>query len=1593
MKNNYLLLVLLLAFLIPGKVNAQDTFSYEESFETYSANNMLPTGWTKVISGTTAGVTNANGQVHNGTKSFGFSYAKKFGTDYYNIVALPYYEVEPGSVTISFWSKAQSNHPNCGTFDVGYITDVNDVNTFKSVANYSYSSFTNYTKVTLQLASMPQNARIAFRHHPNYINYKWYIDDITVTASLLCCPTPQVLSPVLTPGNGSIAMLSWNETGSADNWELQYGNDPNFTEGSYQTMDQDFNVSGSTITANLTGLTPEQNYYARVKSVCTACNQTSQWSTFSSFKPTNAASFTPANNGGSSLWIPFYINYCDIGTRTQFIIPANRLAQMTDGEITKLTFYAEAAPTISFEGAAFQICMKEVDQTTFDSTFVDWSSLTEVYQGGLTWNGNKCSFEFDESNRFTYHGGNLLVAFTQNSFITYIQYLNFLGAVQSGYTSLYQKANAAHQYNGNQGEPYKFIPKVTFSYFVAEFPGPRSLNFSNPQSDGITATWNAPNENVTEYRYQFSADNGETWSELFSTTTTSVTLTGLPYPEHTYLFRVKASYGENESNFATKTFITEALCPVPQGIVATNITAHTATFNWNMLEGVTYQCAVALDDDTTFTWGDVPAGNTFTGLTAETNYVFHLRRDCTNDNYDYSDETTYAFQTEEACPAPTNVQVTYNGGSTATVTWNGNADAYIIMVNEEEISGNFVISPYTLNVEYATTYTIGVMADCGSEGSSPYTYADIFSTDLCASEDQCTINYTLTDAYGNGWGLNNSFLPHIRIVDVETGFLIENLTMPFECGSSLSGSFDVCNNREIDIIWEPAFSTGYPYECGFLFTDVNGEVICEHQGCLNYGDCQEPAQGTIIRYTVNCTVNECATPVDFQESVSTNNATIYWTDDGNATSWKVYSKKKTDTDYGTPTTVYTKTHTLSNLDPGTEYDILIESGCDQDKFLIGSFITDCEATSLTYEEPLIENFEGWVSATDTCLYNDINGIYPDCWRRYTEGTVNPHIINYGSNCHPHEGTCVMYFINEVGTSSYLSLPTFSNNLNTLFVSFWMQTDHANYGTLSLGYITEGDINFNTFQEIESYNNSTVMVQRNTLLGTHNIPDNATHIVFRWYNGNDVICGTCIDDVTVNIASMVFSGIEGNNWDNPNNWIPANIPTLSDNVFIQSDVTITGEAEARIVALGNGKSLLIADGGTLKTDYDVIATIKKNIVGYGIDNANDNNGYYLIANPIVETIYNHSSSLTPNISSTGLLNDTYDLYRWDYAATDDLEWRNYKDIPFNLFNGESYLYANLNDIELSFVGTVKANNIDQEMNTEYDETQFNFNGWNLLGNPFVCDAYLNDAANGMAFFRMNDNGDDFTVATGPIHPMEGIFVKADNAGQSFKFSRTQIDGNSKGMLSINLSDHSAPRSIGRTQQPKAQGSITDRVIVRFGEGNTLEKLNFRENHTKVYIPINGKDYSVIKADDLGELPINFKAERNGRYTLDFSHNDIDFSYLHLIDHLIGNDVNLLMNPSYSFEAHTTDYASRFQLVFATGSSVHGDSFGFINGSGNLTIFGIEGEAALQVIDINGRILVNETFSRSYEKKIEAVPGVYILRLINSDNVKVQKIVIR
>ena len=276
------------------------------------------------------------------------------------------------------------------------------------------------------------------------------------------------------------------------------------------------------------------------------------------------------------------------------------------------------------------------------------------------------------------------------------------------------------------------------------------------------------------------------------------------------------------------------------------------------------------------------------------------------------------------------------------------------------------------------------------------------------------------------------------------------------------------------------------------------------------------------------------------------------------------------------------------------------------------------------------------------------------------------------------------------------------------------------------------------------------------------------------------------------------------------------------------------------------------------------------------------------------------------------------------------------------------------------------------------------GFNLVGNPFTCNITGNITIGGsdLTSYYIADGTADggqnliaCNINDRAIKPGEGFMVQATDEEQSLIFNASRGRGEQTGYISI----------------VAGNGNFKDRAYVQIGCGNTLRKMSLNDNTTKIYVVKEGKDYAAatIEATE-GEMPLNFKATENGSYTITVNPDNVELAYLHLIDNMTGAEVDLLISPSYTFTANTTDYESRFKLVFSAIENADGDDdapFAFVS-NGNIIV---NGEGTLQVVDMMGRIIVSgDAMNRVSTNGMTA--GVYVLRLINGDDVRTQKIVI-
>jgi len=466
-------------------------------------------------------------------------------------------------------------------------------------------------------------------------------------------------------------------------------------------------------------------------------------------------------------------------------------------------------------------------------------------------------------------------------------------------------------------------------------------------------------------------------------------------------------------------------------------------------------------------------------------------------------------------------------------------------------------------------------------------------------------------------------------------------------------------------------------------------------------------------------------------------------------------------------------------------------------------------------------------------------------------------------------------------------------------------------------------------------------------------------------------------------------------------------TVIGNVTIPSGIVL----KAQTVTIAIGNRLTLANGAELVCNNAVANVIvQKNIGRY----TTDKNGWNLITMPYMNNV---SPLLISNLVPSDPNSTSYDLY---WLNTSDTQWENYKqhheESDYSIGKEKACLYATSTDVTLQIHPSIHIPTIPY---TEEGNAVFlaqSGDNWNLIGNPYTFKAYAN-----RPFYRMNADGTALELVENywevPLNVCEGIVVQADNSipSDSCTFTRTAPvppTSGGKGGLQIEVVEL-VETPVNRGDGPSTgSGTLAlDKAIVSFNEGSQLGKFYFMEQDANIYLPQGGKEYAIasVSAGRDGvhtvstEVPVNFKARKNGTYTLTVNPEGVEMAYLHLIDNMTGADVDLLGAParSYSFTAKTTDYASRFRLVFAakapSAGSATDDPFAFCN-NGDWIISNPStgsGTATLQAFDMLGRQLSSQEIHSTFRIPHSAfpTPGVYVLRLINDEEVRTQKIVVR
>ena len=1267
---------------------------------------------------------------------------------------------------------------------------------------------------------------------------------------------------------------------------------------------------------------------------------------------------TAVNTSNNTGQVPFNgYNADNYNNKSQFVIPASALEPMIDATITDITFYLNnSSSNKEYTSDNFDIYVKEVDYTAVGYTYPEeFANMTKVYSGKLTTSNNQLKIHFDTP--FVYGGQNLMIGFNQTTHGTW-GYTYWLGKEEG--TEMRSRSG----YGTSTVNSYNFLPKTTFDFT----PGEHRYNIttvSDPVAGG-TVTTDQTNNKATagtlvtltatpEFGYAFGEWTTDPEVEIvdnqFEMPESDITVTATFTPVESYAISFNLGEYEGLVDVAAK-YNDETITGAPEG---TEVTLEYTNLN----EGYTFNYWTLNGEQLTGNTFTMPATDVEIGvsLSERPRYAVSIDGSITNGTITANPSTNILGNTTVTLtitPAEGyglgELTVTDGSGDPVTVTNN----QFAMPESNVTVTATFIpmLTVYdgTATQYYAPVYTY--YGDTEGSASQFMVPASLLEDMQGGTINSMKFYISSSERLGNlETASYKGYIKEINSASMNNTFIFDDAANIFDGTLSLTN-----NNTEMLI----TFSEPYTYNGGNL---VIAFECTESEGAwtkLNYYS--SSATGGIIYRNGSSTSTNTSNYVPKTTFYYTPGEVVYYDIDMHVNGVVTEETLRAGRTLQAPT---------ENIPAGLTF--------------CGWTTTDIE----TYTDVAPAYQTKVTEVTDLYAvfsYSEMGGA--TTWTKVTESSElqnGDNVVIAAMN-----GENTGYTMNEscefTGSATCSALPaTFGNSGATIAAlpegttQFTVALDPIYSSQFSLVgesgnklVYWEGNLNVPT-GAVPDYTNDLFYFDYGGLIWSGYDDDyNDLYLIlhnYDSYGGTNMRFG--IDEISAGwtYAAYLYK---------PQGTLTTYYMTeaLTDGTVAEStstkNIIITG---THSVNVASGARLEMNEGGLFRNENtanfvfadgaqfyytgeeSVKATFQKNITGY----TGDNDNYYLIANP------------TDEEEVANLVNeDGYDLYTFNPAQA--LEWNNEK-ASNTLTSGIGYLYANSETVTLEFAGELTpAGSTDVDLIYAEEGDGIEFPGFNLIGNPYACKAYVS----GYSFYKMvNGELRANNARTATIAPCEGVFVEATPANQQVTVTTTAPNVGEDD-INVNVTKNS-------------RGEVIDRAVISFDGRNDMHKFMMNPANTNIRLAKNGQEYAAISCDAEGEIPVSFKAAEDDTYTITVNANNENTRYLHLIDNLTGMDVDLLANPSYTFNALTSDYAYRFKLVFSMNNvednQVEDNNFAFMS-DGNLVINNIDGEATLQIVDVLGRVVSTEIVSGSYNKALNLKAGLYILNL----NGMTQKIVV-
>ncbi len=447
----------------------------------------------------------------------------------------------------------------------------------------------------------------------------------------------------------------------------------------------------------------------------------------------------------------------------------------------------------------------------------------------------------------------------------------------------------------------------------------------------------------------------------------------------------------------------------------------------------------------------------------------------------------------------------------------------------------------------------------------------------------------------------------------------------------------------------------------------------------------------------------------------------------------------------------------------------------------------------------------------------------------------------------------------------------------------------------------------------------------------------------------------------------------------------------------NQLTISGTLTNSVGATGLViESDATGTGSLIHSTAGVAATVERYIPGVS-------NAWHLLGSPVA----------AQDISGDWIAGN-YDFYAYDEASA---TWLNQKVGGNNITSftpGQGYLVAyETAALTKSFSGNLNNGNIVVAVTKDGTGDHA---GANLLANPYASGIDWNTAtrtlfADNFAYVydqTANAGTGAFTAIDGGsgnawIAPHQGFFVLAQSAGD-FTFSNTMREhGGTYTKNGTTDENILAIRLSGETSYDVTRIRIKEDASTLRDRSDAIKFYSYTPNVPQIYSQSeDGKNLtlnSIPQISNESSVQIGMLIAETGSYTLNIESALGQFAAekIYVEDTHLGMSHNLSENGAYSFVATPGDNPNRFLLHFgAVGVSEQPASAALkAYVVGGQLYFPLQGEATLEIVDVQGRVLQQSKVSGQglASQPLQLPAGAYVVRLTSGQSAQTAKVIVK